>query len=133
MPRRGLLPAADALALLVFVAVGLAQHREGGVPALFVRNALPLLVSWFVVAAIDGAYRRPGAKVLLLTWAVAVPAGLLVRTAWVGSPHGAQILVFLGVGLAFTLLFLLMGRALVWAVGRTLDRGRAPGAPDVLV
>lgn len=126
MSRNVLVPITDALALVVFVGVGIAQHDEGGVPALFVRNALPLLLAWFVVAQLTGLYRRPRRGVLLLTWAVAVPAALLIRTAWVGSPHGAQIVVFLGVGLAFTLAFLLAGRALARAFERR-------GAPDVLV
>jgi Protein of unknown function (DUF3054) len=129
MTRRGVLPTIDAVALLVFVVVGLLQHEEGADPGLFVRNAVPLLAAWFVAARVVGTYRRPAAGVLLLTWALAVPVGLLVRTAWVGSPHGTQILVFLGVGLAFTLAFLVAGRALV----RMLDRRGAPGTPDVLV
>ena len=128
MRRRGLLPALDATALLAFVAVGLAQHDEGAVAWLFLRNALPLLGSWFAVAALVGTYRRPGIRTLLVTWVVAVPAGLLLRTAWVGSPSGARILVFLGVGLAFTLLFLAIGRLVARALG---ERG-APPAPDVV-
>ena len=34
---------------------------------------------------------------------------LVVRSIWVGSPTGTRLLVFLGIGLAFTLLFLLAG------------------------
>jgi hypothetical protein len=126
--RRALLPAADALALVLFVVVGIREHEEGTAISLFVRNALPLLGTWFVASRFTGAYRRPGMKTLVRTWALAVPAALLVRTAWVGSPTGTRILVFLGVGLVFTLLFLLAGRGLV----RVLAPEGALERPDVV-
>jgi len=77
---------------------------------------------WFAVAVVSGAYRRPALRTLLWTWAVAVPAGLIVRTLWVGSPSGVRLLTFLGIGLAFTLLFLLAGRAVVGVSGRIRSR-----------
>jgi hypothetical protein len=49
---------------------------------------------------------------------VAVPIGLLVRTVLLGSPRGAKILMFVGIGLAFTLLFLVLGRLVVRLVSR---------------
>jgi hypothetical protein len=117
MSRRFLLPIVDAAALILFVAVGLSQHEEGAVATLFLRNVVPLLGAWFVAARVVGTYARPGIRTILVTWVIAVPIGLLLRTAWVGSPHGTEIAVFLGVGLAFTLLFLLIGRALARALG----------------
>lgn len=136
MSRRVLLPILDGAALLLFVVIGLAQHDEGASAGLFLRNAIPLIGAWFAVAVPLGTYRlpgrlpgrRPGVRTLLSTWAIAVPAGLLLRTAWVGSPHGSEILVFLGVGLAFTLLFLTIGRAGARFVG---DRG-APTTSGVV-
>ena len=83
-------------------------------------SAAPLLGAWFLVAWLARAYRRPGWGSLLRTWIVAVPVGLLVRTVIVGSPRGARILVLLGVGLAFTLLFLVLGRALARLVSRAV-------------
>jgi hypothetical protein len=53
-----------------------------------------------------------------MCWIVAVPIGLVLRTVLVGSPRGARILVFVGIGLAFTLLFLVLGRLLVRLVSR---------------
>lgn len=120
MSSRRLLPILDAAALLLFVGIGLAHHDEGAMATLFLRNVVPLLVMWFLVARVVGTYTRPGIRTLLSTWAIAVPVGLLLRTAWVGGwvgLEGSQILVFLGVGLAFTLLFLLIGRALARAFG----------------
>lgn len=108
---------ADTVALLVFVLVGLRGHRVGTIEGL-VRNAVPILAAWALVAWLFRTYRRPGWKSLLRTWIGAVPIGLLARTMIVGSPRGARILVFLSVGLAFTLLFLLLARLLVRPIAR---------------
>lgn len=79
----------------------------------------------FAAAAVFGAYRRPGFRTLLTTWIVAVPVALVVRSLWVGSPSGLRLLTFLGTGLAFTLPFLLVGRAAAGFAGRrTLARRR---------
>ena len=102
---------ADAAALIVFVLIGISGHRAGTMEG-FLRNAVPLLGLWFLVAWLAHTYRRPGWRSLLRNWIVAVPIGLLVRTLIVGSPKGARILVFIAVGLAFTLLFLVLGRLL---------------------
>jgi hypothetical protein len=102
---------ADAAALVVFVLVGLRGHGGSTVEG-FLRNAVPLLGAWFLVARPAHTYQRPGWRSLLRTWIVAVPVGLLIRTVIVGSPQGARILVFVAVGLAFTLLFLVLGRVL---------------------
>jgi glycopeptide antibiotics resistance protein len=110
---------ADAAALVVFVFVGISGHRASTVEG-FVRNAVPLLGVWFLVAWLAHTYRRPGWRSLLRNWIVAVPIGLLVRTLIVGSPKSGKILVFIAVGLAFTLLLLVLGRLLA----RLLSRAR---------
>jgi glycopeptide antibiotics resistance protein len=124
--RRRLLPGgratawyvlADAAALVVFVLVGIGGHRSSTMEG-FLRNAVPLLAVWFLVASLVHTYRRPGWRSLLRNWIVAVPVGLLVRTLIVGSPKGARILVFIAVGLAFTLLFLVLGRLLARLLAR---------------
>jgi Protein of unknown function (DUF3054) len=113
---------ADAVALVLFVVAGIRSHHEVGALDLFLRNAVPLEVAWFAVSALTATYRRPGIRTLLWTWIVAVPTGLAVRSIWVGSPSGSRLLVFAGIGLSFTLLFLLAGRALV----QRIDRRRQP-------
>ena len=118
-----ILAAVDGLALAVFVLAGIRSHDEIGALDLFLRNAVPLEVAWFAVAPVSGAYRRPGVRTLLWTWIVAVPTALVVRSIWVGSPTGTRLLVFLGIGLAFTLLFLLAGRALAGFVDRMRSHG----------
>lgn len=116
-PLRRLPPlvvAADLLALLVFVVTGMRSHHQAGVLATFLRNAVPLTACWVIAAALLGTYRASSLGMLLRTWIVAVPIALVVRSLWVGSPSGmGPFLTFLGVGLAFTLLFLLIGRGLV--------------------
>jgi glycopeptide antibiotics resistance protein len=108
---------ADAAALIVFVLIGISGHRAGTMEG-FLRNAVPLLGVWFLVAWLAHTYRRPGWRSLLRNWIVAVPVGLLVRTLIVGSPKGARILVLIAVGLAFTLVFLVLGRLLARLLSR---------------
>jgi glycopeptide antibiotics resistance protein len=110
---------ADAAALVVFVLIGIRGHHASTVEG-FLRNVIPLLGIWFLVAWQAHTYRRPGWRSLLRNWIVAVPIGLLVRTLIVGSPKGGKIVVFIAVGLAFTLLFLVLGRLLA----RIVSRGR---------
>jgi hypothetical protein len=117
---------ADALALLAFVAVGLRSHHVGLVAEVAARNAVPLALAWALVSIVIGTYRRRDLASLVATWAVAVPIALLARTWWVGSPRGARIAVFVGVGLAATLAFLLLGRAVVAAVTRVRPVWRRP-------
>jgi hypothetical protein len=123
------LAALDAGALIAFVLVGIRSHHDADGIRTFARNAVPLLTAWFVVGSAVGTYRRPGLRSLALTWVVAVPIGLLVRSIWVGSPTRARLLLFLAVGLAFTLLFLLAGRGVARAMARM---GTPGGAPNVL-
>ena len=110
---------ADAVALVAFVMIGIRGHRGSTVEG-FLRTAVPLLGAWFLVAWAAHTYHRPGWRSLLRNWIIAVPIGLLVRTVIVGSPRGARILVFVAVGLAFSLLLLVLGRLLA----RLLSRAR---------
>lgn len=107
----------DLLMLPLFVVVGLRTHDEGQVAA-FLRNAVPLEVAWLVTSAFIRTYRPPGLRALAITWAIAVPAGLVVRTLMSGRWGDPGMWVFFGVALAFTMLFLAAGRL----VGLFLDR-----------
>ena len=118
-PRKALLLGVDLLALLLFVVVGLGSHHEVAGIDLFARNAIPLVVSWCLFSGVMKTYRQADLGSMVRTWLVAVPAALVVRSVWVGSPTGGEFLVFLAVGMGFTLLFLLAGRGLVsLATGR---------------
>jgi hypothetical protein len=120
---------ADAVALVAFVLIGVRSHT-GAFPARdLVENLLPLVAAWACVAALLGTYRRPGLRTLMITWAVAVPIGLTVRTWWVGSFD--RFPAFLAVGMVFTLLFLVGGRSLA-ALGTADRTPDAPGPSGVV-
>jgi len=96
----------DAAALVVFVVVGVLRHgASGGASA---RDLACILGGWFAAALVVRLYRRGGWWRLVATWALGVSVGVLVRAAFVG--HVAYD--FWGVALAFTALFVLVGRGL---------------------
>ncbi|MDQ7819333.1 MAG: DUF3054 family protein [Armatimonadota bacterium] len=99
---RRLLVAADALGLLVFVAAGVRVHGGLLTARAVARDAVPLLAAWWALAPLTGVYRNPGWVSLLRHWAVAVPAGLLVRQVLLGRPLGRGTLVFLAAAWVFT-------------------------------
>jgi hypothetical protein len=109
--RRIALAAGDAGAIVVFVVIGLNSHDEGITIAAVLRVAVPILALGLVSGLVFGTYRRPGIRTLLPAWLVAVAGGVLVRYAIFHRPATvAKLLVFLGVALAFTLLFLVAWR-----------------------
>lgn len=102
----------DLLALFLFAVVGLLSHGRpvdlGGIG----RNLLPVLFVWLLLSPFLSTYRRPTLGNLLLTWLLAFPAGLWLREMILGEPFGVGFLVFLGVAMGFSLLFLLLFRGL---------------------
>ena len=106
-----LLPVADALGILTFATVGLLSHDHALSLTGYARDALPLLAGWFAAALLFGAYRNPSPRTLLLTWIVGVPLGILIRALVLGRSLDGDQAVFLGITLAFTLLFVLAFRA----------------------
>jgi hypothetical protein len=107
--------ATDLVALSLFVLVGVRSHHEAARSAVFLRTAVPLGGAWVAVSALVRTYLRPTIARLVKTWSIAVPVGVVLRAIWVGS-KGTRLLVFLFVAMAFTLLFLLVGRVLARAV-----------------
>ena len=63
------LAAADAIAILVFVTIGLFSHHGGLSATGYARDALPFLGAWFAAAAASRLYLRGGAWRLAATWA----------------------------------------------------------------
>ncbi len=123
------LAAGDAVALVAFVLVGVADHAGGRLPlASVLRTGVPVLAAWFGLAPFLGTYRRPGLPSLLWTWAAAVPLGVVVRGLVLHRPFGTGFLIFLGVALAFSLAFLVSGRLLLAVLVR-LRRASARPAP----
>jgi hypothetical protein len=90
---------ADALAILVFVAIGLISHHGGVSLAGYARDALPFLGCWFGAALLFRLYSRPGRWRLAATWAVGVPAAVLVRALVLGRHLGSKEAAFLVVSL----------------------------------
>jgi hypothetical protein len=122
--RAWVLPAVDGVALIAFTLVGVVNHDHGLPADAVARVGGPLLGAWFVAAWAFGTYRRPGVPSLLLAWVTAVPVAGVVRTLIAGGPWGRELGVFLAVAMAFTLLFLLLGRGAARALrldGRMVD------------
>jgi hypothetical protein len=110
------LVAGDVLTFLPFAALGRRAHSMGSALDDVVGTAVPFMVAWFVVAPFTGAFRRDatsnptqGAKRAGLTWLLAFPLGLLIRTPIVGRLPHISFAIVAGV---FTLLFLTGWRAL---------------------
>jgi glycopeptide antibiotics resistance protein len=108
----------DLVAIVAFVLVGMRSHRSGNAVLVFARTAAPVLVAWIVCAFWFRTYRPPTQAALVKTILVAVPLGILVRTAVVGSPEGWRVLTFLGVALLFLALFVGTARVIASLVGR---------------
>ncbi|MFQ3630844.1 DUF3054 domain-containing protein [Roseiflexus sp.] len=87
--RTAILVMGDAVALLIFAAIGRASHgEEAGLTALaqVAETAAPFMIGWFAVAPLFGAYRAhvTGAPLRMLastalTWLIAWPVGLGLR------------------------------------------------------
>ena len=98
----------DVVALLVFTLIGLANHKDGITASSVLKVMGPLVVVGGVAAAILGTYRRPGIRTLIPAWLVTVPIAILIRKALFNTPATwSSTGIFIGVALAFTLLFLL--------------------------
>jgi hypothetical protein len=104
------LPVADAIGIVVFATVGLLSHDHALSATGYARDALPLLGGWYAAALAFGAYRRPSWRTLLPTWIVGVTGGVVVRALVLGRELDGGQAVFLGIALAFTLLFVLAAR-----------------------
>jgi hypothetical protein len=102
--------AADVLALLAFVTVGLWNHKGGLSATGYARDALPIAGCWLVAAGAFDLYKRPTVRAVLSTWITGVTAGVLIRALILWRLDGDDA-VFLAVALCFTLLFVLAFRA----------------------
>ena len=118
-PRRA--PLADAVALVVFATIGLLAHHKGISATGYARGALPLLAGWLAAGLVLGLYGRPSATRLVATWLVGISLGVGIRALALGVLDGEQA-TFLGVALAFTLFFVVVGRL---ALSLVPDQARA--------
>ena len=109
-PRPALAAACDAAGLVVFAVVGLLSHHGTVSGRGLARDAVPILCGWFVAAALTRLYAQPSARRLAATWLVGVTGGVVVRALVLGHHAVGSESAFLGVSLAFTLLFVLVAR-----------------------
>ena len=126
------LPIGDAAVFAVFTTIGLLSHRDSFTAYHFLRNFIPLTLSWFLIAVILDTYGKGGAVRVAANWLLAVVAGVAVRVWWVGNPNGRALWTFLGVALAANGVFLATWRlAMGWVRGQHPGRSRpGGGGPD---
>ncbi len=117
--------ASDAAAILVFVTIGLLSHHGGVSFRGYARDALPFLGCWFAAALVFRLYPAGGWRRLTATWAVGVPAAVLVRALVLGRPLGGKELAFLIVSLITIGVLVVAFRGLV----RLLESRTSPAAP----
>jgi hypothetical protein len=116
--RVALLAAGDALAFLIFAAIGRGSHGEAtGLAALpqIALTALPFAAAWFILAPFAGAYRREVSahprqmlKRTALAWLLSWPLALALRGIFVD--HAVPPLTFAGITLVFNMAILLIWR-----------------------
>jgi hypothetical protein len=107
------------------VTIGLLSHHDGISLRGYARDALPFLGCWFAAALAFRLYTRRGAWRLAATWAVGVPAAVLVRALVLGRPLGGKEGAFLIVSLATVGVFVLGFRRTL----RQLERQGLLGPP----
>ncbi len=111
--RTNLLAWGDAICIVLFAVIGLKTHGEPFSFSGIFRNALPILLVWWLVAPFLRTYTRPTWQNLLYTWALAVSTGVWLRFMVLQKPFDTGYLVFWAVALAATLALLLAWRGLV--------------------
>ncbi|MBO1436512.1 DUF3054 domain-containing protein [Meiothermus sp. CFH 77666] len=100
----------DAICIVLFAIIGLQSHGEPVSLSGIVRNALPILLVWWLIAPFLRTYTRPTWQNLLYTWAIAVSTGVWLRFMVLQKSFDTGYLVFWTVSLATTLLLLLLWR-----------------------
>ena len=113
----------DGAALLLFTVIGIAMHGAGFGPGPILRNVVPILGGWYLLAPLTRVYARVGWSTLLIHWILTVPAGVVVRQVWVGRLFSRATVVFLVASLVFTLAFVAAGRFILWLRQRRATAG----------
>ena len=119
-PRARLALGFDLGAIVAFILVGMGSHHDDAALAIFLRNLVPFTTAWLAASWILGAYRPPANGSLVATLVVAIPAGVLLRVAWVRAWDTGDVITFAGVALLFASLFIGVGRVLSTVIGSRL-------------
>ena len=120
-----LLAVSDTVAIIVFVTIGLLSHKHGLSLRGYARDALPILAGWFAAAAWFHPYRDRRVSRSLATWAVGIPAGVLLRALVLGRTLNGKEGAFLGVTLVTVLLLVIALRTAITLLARPAH----PAAP----
>jgi hypothetical protein len=115
----------DVVAILVFLLFGVSSHHEDAVTRLFTL-AVIFEGAWIGTAWAIGTYRPLSNARLAANLAIAIPIGVLLRVAVVGSLTAGEILTFAVVALLFASIFVGLARVVVLMLFRVLHLEDAP-------
>ena len=107
----------DVVAILVFLLFGISSHHEDAVSR-FLTLAVIFVGAWVGTAWAIETYRPVSNGRLIANLAIAIPIGVLVRVAVVGSLTAGQILTFAIVALVFASIFVGLARVVVMVLFR---------------
>ena len=113
---RGLL-IGDVVAILVFLLFGISSHHEDALTR-FLTLAVIFVGAWVGTAWAIGTYRPVSNARLIANLAIAIPMGVLLRVAVVGSLTAGQIFTFAIVALVFASIFVGLARVVVMVLFR---------------
>jgi hypothetical protein len=115
----------DVVAILVFLLFGVSSHHEDAVTR-FLTLAVIFEGAWIGTAWAIGTYRPLSNARLAANLAIAIPIGVLLRVAVVGSLTAGEIFTFAVVALLFASMFVGLARVIVLTVFRARHREDAP-------
>jgi len=109
----------DVVAICVFLLFGISSHHEDAVTR-FLTLAVIFVGAWVGTAWAIGTYRPVSNARLVANLAIAIPIGVLLRVAVVGSLTAGQILTFAVVALLFASIFVGLARVVVIGLFRMM-------------
>src|SRR6186997_2438782 len=107
----------DVVAILMFLLFGVSSHHEDAVSR-YLTLAVIFVGAWVGTAWAIGTYRPVSNGRLAANLAIAIPIGVLIRVAVVGSLTAGQILTFAIVALMFASIFVGLARVVVMVLFR---------------
>src|SRR3954467_5184465 len=109
----------DVVAILVFLLFGVSSHHEDAVSR-FLTLAAIFVGAWVGTAWALGTYRPVSNGRLAANLAIAIPIGVLLRVAVVGSLTAGEIFTFAVVALLFAAIFVGLARLVVIVLFRVM-------------
>jgi hypothetical protein len=124
-PQARLTLALDIAAIAAFILVGMNSHSDAAALSIFLRNFVPFTGAWLVIAAFARTYRPPTPRALLVTLAMAIPSGVVLRALWTRSWTASDVVTFMAVALLFASIFVGLGRVISAMLGARLFEERS--------